>query len=330
MKYSGLVFHWAAAPVAPMTGQALNGQMRPPSASCDKVAAAIGGQDSRANGRQNRWRRPAPKFVKVQTPIQRLIRFHSPRSFNPLRRFNMENNALIQYGSTQDSRTFHAVRQTEQICAWTVLGIGGFLLLVLIANVLSSFFKHGIGEAILALLLVGVVLCLVFVGVTKLLELLVFKPWKAVRYSACAKRMAAEAQQNGLRPVAAHQWTWPQPGVLALDRQNNALFACVWGNGYERLLLSPREVIGMKVERESEIHTDTKHGGSFAIFSSGGWGYQFGSRSKSKSVTIERAFLEIHYQREGAAAPGWVAVPYGEERREADSMAVAIQQWQRQ
>ena len=54
MKYSGLVFHWAAAPVAPMTGQALNGQMRPPSASCDKVAAAIGGQDSRANGRQNR------------------------------------------------------------------------------------------------------------------------------------------------------------------------------------------------------------------------------------------------------------------------------------
>ena len=52
----------------------------------------------------------------------------------------MENNALIQYGSTQDSRTFHAVRQTEQICAWTVLGIGGFLLLVLIANVLSSFF----------------------------------------------------------------------------------------------------------------------------------------------------------------------------------------------
>lgn len=98
----------------------------------------------------------------------------------------MENNALIQYGSTQDSRTFHAVRQTEQICAWTVLGIGGFLLLVLIANVLSSFFKHGIGEAILALLLVGVVLCLVFVGVTKLLELLVFKPWKAVRYSACA------------------------------------------------------------------------------------------------------------------------------------------------
>ena len=113
----------------------------------------------------------------------------------------MENNALIQYGSTQDSRTFHAVRQTEQICAWTVLGIGGFLLLVLIANVLSSFFKHGIGEAILALLLVGVVLCLVFVGVTKLLELLVFKPWKAVRYSACAKRMAAEAQQNGLRPA---------------------------------------------------------------------------------------------------------------------------------
>ena len=104
----------------------------------------------------------------------------------------MENNALIQYGSTQDSRTFHAVRQTEQICAWTVLGIGGFLLLVLIANVLSSFFKHGIGEAILALLLVGVVLCLVFVGVTKLLELLVFKPWKAVRYSArgAAKRPA--------------------------------------------------------------------------------------------------------------------------------------------
>lgn len=151
-----------------------------------------------------------------------------------------------------------------------------------------------------------------------------------MRYSACAKRMAAEAQQNGLRPVAAHQWTWPQPGVLALDRQNNALFACVWGNGYERLLLSPREVIGVKVERESEIHTDTKHGGSFALFSSGGWGYQFGSRSKSKSVTIERAFLEIHYQREGAAAPGWVAVPYGEERREADSMAVAIQQWQRQ
>ena len=30
MKYSGLVFHWAAAPVAPMTVQALNGQMRPP------------------------------------------------------------------------------------------------------------------------------------------------------------------------------------------------------------------------------------------------------------------------------------------------------------
>ena len=29
----------------------------------------------------------------------------------------MENNALIQYGSTQDSRTIHAERQTEHICA---------------------------------------------------------------------------------------------------------------------------------------------------------------------------------------------------------------------
>lgn len=225
----------------------------------------------------------------------------------------------------RDEQTAAAVRKTELIPGLLALCLMALCLLPVASNFFINWWRHGIGSGLgnglVALLVMGVV----FVVASAALQFLFVLPWCALRYRACMKRMAEALPGMGLTPTLLHQWSDPSPGLLALDAQQGLLYINASSNGYERLFLTPADILGAKVESESEIHTQTTHGGSVTMFSSAGLGYNFGSRSKSTSVTVENAFLEIHYQQPGMAAPAWVALPFGENRRDAESMLMAIQ-----
>ena len=225
----------------------------------------------------------------------------------------------------RDVQTAEVVRKTEFISACVTLALAGFCVLIVLVNFVRPLFSHGLGEALPSGLISLAVMVLVFLVANRLLGALVLRPWQALRYRACTKRMVAELPTLGVQPAMLHQWSAPNPGVLALDTPHQMLYVNARSGHYQRLQLRPQDIMGVKVERESEVHTTTTHGGSLAVFSRMGIGYNFGSRSKSTSTVVERAFLEIHYQLLGAPAPAWLAVPFGEDRRAADSFAVAIQ-----
>ncbi|MDO5625777.1 MAG: hypothetical protein Q4G71_13940 [Pseudomonadota bacterium] len=225
----------------------------------------------------------------------------------------------------RDEQTAETVRKTELIAASVSLGLLVLCMLPVLGTFFSNLWKNGFGSALGNGLLTLVIMALVFLGLNRLVGALLLRPYRALQYRASMKRMTEALPSLGIAPAVLHQWQAPNPGVLALDTQRGVLYVNARSANYQRLFLTAHEIIGVKVERESEIHTQTTHGGSMAVFSSAGFGYNFGSRSKSTSVTVERAFLEIHYQLPGAPAPEWVAIPFGENRREADSMAVAIQ-----
>ncbi|MDO4794867.1 MAG: hypothetical protein Q4A28_02875 [Brachymonas sp.] len=224
----------------------------------------------------------------------------------------------------QDLATAHTVRLTEKVYAWTLLGLAlagiGLVASAFIANLLRKGFFSGLINALLLFFF----LVLLWLGIKKLIDVLIMAPYKAIRYSACAKRMAAALPGYGLQQTLTHQWHLPAPGVLALDSRQSTLFLQTADTDYHRLFLHPGQIVEVKVERESEVHTQTRHSGSIGVFSRAGIGYNFGSKSSSKSVVIERAFLEVHYQQSNQLSPNWIAIPYGENRRDADAMAMAI------
>ncbi|MDO5691822.1 MAG: hypothetical protein Q4G70_04975 [Pseudomonadota bacterium] len=225
----------------------------------------------------------------------------------------------------RDDATASVVQRTELIAAIISFTLLGLLAIFVLIAFFSNLFKQGIGHALINAALSLLVMGFIFLLINRALGAFVMAPYRSVQYRGSMKKMAQSLPGYGLQPALVHQWHTPNPGVIALDTQNGVLFINARSSDYQRLFLKSEDIIGVKVERESEVHTTTTHGGSLAVFSRMGFGYNFGSRSKSKSVVHERAFLEIHFQQPGAAAPSWVAIPFGEARRDADSMAAAIQ-----
>lgn len=218
---------------------------------------------------------------------------------------------------TVDDATVRAIRQINWIASAPVIGLGA----VLAIGTIGAWIKRGAGEAI-ANLIIGLVLA---AGVIWIYNRLVLRPAAALRYGARARAIAASVPALGVTPTMLHSWRAPTPGAIALDRERNLLFVQSEGTGHERVVLQSAHIVGVKVERETELHTQTRHSGRVSALSSFGLGYTFGGKSKSKTTTIERAFLEVHYQFAANQSPGWVAVPFGEQRRDADAMATAIQ-----
>jgi len=228
------------------------------------------------------------------------------------------NSSLVPTIAPQskDEVTADVVSHMGKLSSYAALGIAGLLAFWII----TTFIKGGIGNGIFAIVLAA----LLFTGALFVLNLVVLGPMAAVRYGACLKRIAADLPGLGISPSI--QWTWksPGPGLIAIDTQRRLVFIESEGTGYHRLILEPAQVIGAKVERTTELHTQTKHSGSFSVFSRSGLGYNFGGKSKSKTSVVERAFLELHCVRSQGAAPMSLVVPFGPDRRSADSMAVAI------
>ncbi len=216
-----------------------------------------------------------------------------------------------------DEATVRAIRQINLIASAPAIG---FVLLVVFGAIVAGL-KQGIGEAV-ARLIMGLIVAGIAIWIY---NRLVVRPAAAIRYAARVKAIAASLPELGITPTLLHAWRTPTPGAVAVDGGNRLLFVQSAGTGHERLLLQAEHIVGVKVERETELHTQTKHSGRTSVFSSGGLGHTFGGKSRSKTIAIDRAFLEIHYQFSADTSPGWVAVPFGEKRRDADAMAAAIQ-----
>ena len=231
---------------------------------------------------------------------------------------------LVPVRPVRDDDAMATVRQVEFVSSCVTLGVAALCLIPVIRAFFSGLASVGTGYGLLNGVLMLVLMAMVYMVGNGLLQRLVVAPYRAVRYGAVQKRMANVPATLGLHPGVLRQWRLPAPGLLALDSTRGLLFVNMRATNYHGLLLTGNDIIGAKVERESEVHTQTTHGGSLGVFSRIGVGYSFGSTSKSKSVVIERAFLEVHFQQPTATAPGWIAIPYGADRRDADSMAAAI------
>lgn len=231
-----------------------------------------------------------------------------------------------------DELTLQAERQVKRRCAklLTLLWVPSLLITVaaFLFVWLDKGFSAGLGAGSSALI------TMLFVSIFAFY--VVFFPfWWPLKNrlaKACSERRRSELLALGVQP--ANLYLWRDKGrlcssLLALDVQRRLLYINLAVLDYENLVIGANEIRDVKVERESEVHTTTTHKGgfSFALFGSGvGAGYHADGKSHSKSVEVERAFLEIYYQRACDAAPRWVAIPFGGDRRAADSMAIAIRQ----
>ena len=212
---------------------------------------------------------------------------------------------------TQDHKVTHAVRLEEKIRTWSKIVIIGSALCIVahifFANLKESSALYSLFNAFLASIL-AIIACAILL---LLLEVFILKPYRFIRYSACIKEMIKTLPSYGIDPELIHRWRLPKPSLMALDTQQSVLMLQTPATDYYRLFLRAGEILEIKVERKTVVETKTEHN-------------EFFSSSSSKSVAIESAFLEIHYQRFNDQAPEWIVIPYGEARQDADAMAVAI------
>lgn len=216
---------------------------------------------------------------------------------------------------SDDGHVGATVDSMERIEGITMLAA----MLLLAIWVVISWIAGGFFNA----LVVAVISVFVFMGFAFVANLLVLGPMRKVRYKACVKSMLDMVRHGGMQPTSTWTWHEPTPGVCVVDVSRHQVFIESRGTEFRPLLLSPDQIIGAKVERESEVYTTTTHSGRTSVFGSN-LAYTMGGKSHSTSTVVERAFLEVHYQLEPQGSPGWVAIPFGANRRDADSMAAVI------
>jgi hypothetical protein len=144
-------------------------------------------------------------------------------------------------------------------------------------------------------------------------------------------RFAAKKLGSRLREVAALTsdpctWYTGAPGAFALATGGELLLVDC-SSGYELLRLTPDQIAGVSVEREVTQVTQTRHSGRSVIGGVGGGffgGWVSGGRSTSVSRHVEEAYLEIRYQPEPNGLVAVAVVPFGSDRRGADSACAMI------
>jgi hypothetical protein len=103
-------------------------------------------------------------------------------------------------------------------------------------------------------------------------------------------------------------------------------------SGYRVLRLARDGIAGVSVEREVTQVTQTRDSGRSVIGGVAGGlfgGWVSGGRSTSVSRQVEEAYLEIRYQLEPNGLVGVAVVPFGADRRGADSACAMIARLQR-
>lgn len=194
-----------------------------------------------------------------------------------------------------------------------------YALLFIIGFVAASSRDNPLLNGILLALIIGTIANI-------LLEKVIYTPYRIIQFNNCLKEMNHDMAVLDFQPTQSHQTRKPAPALIAVDRNARKLYVQNYETAYRRLILEPSQIIGAKVERETEMNTTTKHGGRISIFSRIGLGYTFGGKSRSRTTVTEYAFLEIHFELSKDTAPVWVTIPFDTDRRAADSMLVAIEQ----
>lgn len=212
------------------------------------------------------------------------------------------------------------VDQTEKIMAWTPRAI---IAVVVGLPVVSSLVQGKIGAAIF----VGIIM---FIGawlVIMIVEALILKPMRSIRYKRAAAILAGQVQSLPKPITLWRSWSIGAPGALAITKDGQ-LAIVDRSTDYTHLWLGRDQIANVSVEREATQITNTKHGGRITLGSGSSAGflgaYTMSGRSRSTTKTIETAFLEIRYQLERNGSVYTSVVPFGTDRRAADELCAAI------
>jgi hypothetical protein len=198
---------------------------------------------------------------------------------------------------------------------WALFGTALLMLLSRYAwNVTGGVLIGAAGALVVARLAVAIA-----VGV-------VLRPSRNLRFRSAAKKLGSKMRAAGDLGCPPCTWYIGAPGAFALTKGGELLLADR-SSDYELLRLTPDHIAGVSVEREVTQVTQTRQSGRIVIGGvSGGLfgGWVSDGRSTSVSREREEAFLEIRYQLEANGPVAVAVVPFGVDRRAADSACATI------
>lgn len=175
----------------------------------------------------------------------------------------------------------------------------------------------------MAAFIIGAIIAFFAIGICWwLAETFLLKPYQSVAFSACRRRLKAEL--TSLSPAMAHVWKFPQPGSIAIA--GGRLMVKNWDSGYTRLNVDPSDILDVKVERTTTLHTTTRHSGrvTYGTGKSLFGAYTTGGNSRSKTTAVDEATLEVHLRNDREDSVYAMAIPFGTDRRAADVFCTAV------
>ncbi|WP_051124911.1 hypothetical protein [Sphingomonas sp. PAMC 26605] len=209
----------------------------------------------------------------------------------------------------------HCVEQTEKISSIVPMAI--ILGLVGLSAIGPLVMGHFVDVIVGSL-----IMYFIAKAVASVVNSLILKPMRTVRYKGAAKTLASQLQAGPERVTICQSWWMGAPGAIAVTA-NGHVIICDRSTNYEELWLVPSQIVNVGIEREATQITNIRHGGSFTLGGvSGGifGGYTFGGRSKATTTVIEDAFLEIRYQFERNSPVYTTVLAFGRERRAAEEL----------
>lgn len=237
------------------------------------------------------------------------------------RSLTLPQDRLPTHGSLNEDVRRCVVHQEwlERVVPRTVFwALFGTALLMLLSryswNVTGGLLIGAAGALIVARLAVAIA-----VGV-------VLRPSRNLRFRFAAKKLGSRLRAADDLSCPPCTWYTGAPGAFALTKEGELLLADR-SSDYELLRLTPDRIADVSVEREVTQVTQTRHSGRTVIGGVGGGlfgGWVSGGRSTSVSSQVEEAYLEIRYQLEPNRPVAVAVVPFGADRRAADSACATI------
>lgn len=207
-------------------------------------------------------------------------------------------------------------RLAPRILFWSIFGIPAALILVRTEGRLTG---GTIFQGIIAFIAGRIAVALA--------QPTFLKPSRNVRFKSAAKKLAGRIERTAPLTSRPCSWYLGAPGAFAVTRAGELLLADR-STGFSILRLEPEQIVEAKVERDLTQITNTRHSGRTVIGGYGGGfagGWISGGKSTSISQNRETAFLEIRYQLEPNGIVYTANVPFGDDRRTADSACAMIQ-----
>jgi hypothetical protein len=157
------------------------------------------------------------------------------------------------------------------------------------------------------------------------------EPSRNIRFRRAAKKLGSRLKAAADLTSAPCTWYLGAPGAFTVTGGGELLLVDR-SSGYELLRLTREQIAGVSVERNVTQVTQARHSGRSVIGGFGGGlfgGWVSGGWSTSVSRDIEEAYLEIRYQLEPNGLVGVAVVPFGADRRTADTACAMIARLQR-